>query len=261
MTNHFVNINHASNLIWLIFDNFVKVVVMLAVTTYVIRYLGPADFGLLSFTLSIVGLLYPVASLGLDAILFRNIIKDKLNEREYIKTAYKIRFFAAVSLFLIASIVVYLYSEDIVFIYMLIILSSGMIADAFNIYKEYFAANSQNKYIAISNSISCMLSGGLKILFIFTKMSLVWFAFAFVLHKAFNVLSLRYFYNRESILSAASYNKKIAKEMVNDSWPLIFISFSALLYLYADQILIEYYFGVEQVGLYAAATKLIIFFC
>ena len=258
--NHFVNINHASNLVWLILDNLVKVAVSFTVTIYVIRYLGPADFGLLSYALSIVGILYPIATLGIDAILFRNIIKDKSNERALIKTAYTVRFLAVLPLFLITFIVVYLYSKDMVFVYMLTILSSGMIVDVLSVYKEYFAANTQNKYIAISSSTSNILSSGIKILFIFTKLGVVWFAFTFVFQKAFNVLSLRYFYKRKSILNTGGFDKTIAKEIISDSWPLIFTSFSGLLYLYADQILIEYYLGVEQVGLYAAATKLIIFF-
>jgi O-antigen/teichoic acid export membrane protein len=258
--NHFFNVNHVSNLAWLMLDNLVKVVVSFTVTIYVIRYLGPADFGLLSYALSIVGILYPIATLGIDAILFRNIIKDKSNERTLIKTAYTVRLFAALPLFLITSTVVYLYSEDMIFVYMLMILSAGMIVDVFSVYKEYFAANTQNKYIAISSSTSNILSSGIKILFIFTKLSVVWFAFAFVFQKIFNILSLKYFYKKKSASNTGSYDRNIAKEMVKDSWPLIFTSFSGLLYLYADQILIEYYLGVEQVGLYAAATKLIIFF-
>ena len=169
--NHFFNVNHVSNLAWLMLDNLVKVVVSFTVTIYVIRYLGPADFGLLSYALSIVGILYPIATLGIDAILFRNIIKDKSNERTLIKTAYTVRLFAALPLFLITSTVVYLYSEDMIFVYMLMILSTGMIVDAFSVYKEYFAANNQNKYIAISSSLSNILSSGIKILFIFRLVS------------------------------------------------------------------------------------------
>jgi O-antigen/teichoic acid export membrane protein len=257
--NHFININHATSLVWLILDNLVKIAVSFTVTIYVIRYLGPADFGLLSFALSIVGILYPIATLGMDAILFRDIIKYKSNERTLIKTAYTARFFAALPLFLIASTVVYLYSENIVFVYMLMILSTGMIVDAFSVYKEYFAANNQNKYIAISSSLSNILSSGLKILFIFTKLGVVWFALAFVFQKIFNVLSLKYFYKKKTTLKTGDYDKNIAKKMINDSWPLIFTSFSGLLYMSTDQILIEYFLDFEQVGLYAAAVKLIMF--
>ncbi len=241
-------------------ENIVSVFIGFTVSIYVIRYLGPSDFGLLSYALSIISILYPVATLGLDAILFRNIIKDKENEKTLIKTGYITRLVAGVSLFVLTSIMVYFYSDDKVFIWMIIILAFGMIINAFSIYKEYFAAHVQNKYIAISSIISNILSTLLKILFIFTKLGVVWFALAFIIQKIFNIASLKYFYNKKSNNNnTGSYDKKLAKQMLNDSWPLIFTSFTGLLYMYTDQILIEYYLDVMQVGLYAVAVKLVMF--
>jgi O-antigen/teichoic acid export membrane protein len=252
--------HYSKNFSWMMLENLVKIFIGFAVTIYVIRYLGPSDFGLLSYALSIVGILYPVATLGLDAILFRNIIKDKENEKTLIKTGYITRIVAGVSLFLLTSILVYFYSDDKVFVWMLVILAFGMIIDAFSIYKEYFAAHVQNKYIAISSIFSNVLSSLLKLLFIFTKFSVVWFALAFIVQKLFNVIGLKYFYTKTSKKNIGTYDKKLAKQMLNDSWPLIFTSFAGLLYMYTDQILIEYYLDVKQVGLYAAAAKLVMFF-
>jgi len=204
--------------------------------------------------------LYPVATLGLDAILFRNIIKDKENEKTLMKTGYITRIIAGISLFMLTSLSACFYSDNKVFVWMMIILAFGMIIDAFSIYKEYFAAHVQNKYIAISSIFSNIFSSLLKILFIFTKLGVVWFALAFIVQKLFNVLSLKYFYSKKSTKEIGTYDKKLAKQMLNDSWPLIFTSFAGLLYMYTDQILIEYYLDVEHVGLYVAATKLVMFF-
>lgn len=241
-------------------ENIVKVFIGFAVTIYVIRYLGPSDFGLLSYALSIVGILYPVATLGLDAILFRNIIKDKDNEKTLIKTAFMLRVLFSIFIFLLIGVGITFFIADKILSVLLIILLFGLVIDSFEVYRAYFSAHVQNKYIAISSMFSNIFSSLLKVLFIFTKLGVVWFAVAFIVQKVFNVISLKYFYSKKSTEDIGSYDKKLAKEMLNDSWPLIFTSFAGLLYMYTDQILIEYFLDVEQVGLYAAAAKLVMFF-
>ena len=127
--------HYLKNFSWMILENIVKVFIGFTLTVYVIRYLGPSDFGLLSYALSIIGILYPVATLGLDAILFRNIIKDKENEKTLMKTGYITRIIAGISLFMLTSLSACFYSDNKVFVWMMIILAFGMIIDGFAIYK------------------------------------------------------------------------------------------------------------------------------
>ncbi len=254
-------LNHyLKNFSWMMLENIVKIIIGLAVTIYVIKYLGPKDFGLLSYTLSIVGILYPFATLGIDAILFRNIIKDKENEKDLIYTARVLRFVASIIIAIIATISIYLYSENIDFLIIGIILLFGLIVDSFEVYRAYFSAIVKTKYIAISSINSMVISSLVKVGFIFLKLNVIWFALAFVIQKIINILTLRYFYNKQSASSIPKYNNKLAKSMVSDSWPLIFTSFAGILYMYTDQILIEYFLGFKDVGLYATAVKLIMFF-
>jgi O-antigen/teichoic acid export membrane protein len=247
------------NFSWMMFENIVKVLVGLFVTIYVIRYLGAKDFGLLSYTLSIVGVLYPFSTLGIDAILFRNIIKDKESERDLIHTARLLRFIASIVIVILATASIYLYSENIDFIIIGTILLFGLIVDSFEVYKAYFSAIVKTKYIAISSINSIVIASLLKIVFVLLKLNVIWFAMVFVIQKIINISILKYFYGKERGISKSKYDNKIAKNMLLDSWPLIFTSFSGLLYMSTDQILIEYFLDFEQVGLYATAVKLIIF--
>jgi len=227
--------HYIKNFSWMMMENFIKVIIGLSVTIYVIRYLGPSDFGLLSYALSIVGILYPIATLGLDAILLRNIIKYKENEQTFIKTGYITRLIAGTSLFILTSLIVYFYSDNKVFVWIMFILSFGMIIDSFSIYKEYFTAHVQNKYIAISGILSNIFAGILKLYFIFAKFSVIWFSSAFVIQKLVNVLSLKYFYNKNINNNKKSvYDRKLATQMLKDSWPLMFASFSSFLFVHGS---------------------------
>ena len=124
------------------------------------RYLGPNDFGLISYALSIIGILHPLSTLGLDAIIFRNIIRDKKNEKIIIKTSYLIRIVSGTILFLCTSLWFYFHGDNSVFNFIIFILAIGFILDAFVVYEGYFAAILQNKYISLSNIVSNIRSNG-----------------------------------------------------------------------------------------------------
>ncbi|MBD3842303.1 MAG: flippase, partial [Campylobacterales bacterium] len=78
---------------------------------------------------------------------------------------------------------------------------------------------------------------------------------------AFDALSLAvsYFIAYQLRINPAFYKDfdlSIAKQLLNDSWPLIFSAVFAMIYLRIDQVMIKEMLGVEEVGIYAAAVKL-----
>ena len=250
----------AKNFFWLMLENLVKILVGFTVSVYVIRYLGPQDFGLISYSLSIIGILYPFSSLGIDAILFRNLIKDKDNETTLIYTAKVLKLIGSLVLVFVTILVVYFYSSHDEFIYIFVLLLIGLIIDVFALYKEYFLSIEKTKFITISSVLSLIFSSILNILFVILKLHVIWFAFIYLVRKFFNVVGLKYFYKQHSITKKPTFSKSLAKQMLSDSWPLIFTSFAGLLYMSTDQILIKYFFDFKQVGLYATAVKLIMIF-
>ena len=253
--------HYSKNFSWLMLENLVKVLIGFTVSVYVIRYLGPKDFGLISYTLSIVGILSPFASLGIDAILFRNLINDKDNEAKLIHTAKVMKFFASLVLVTISGVFIYLYSSNIDFIYIFLLLSLGLVIDVFALYKEYFLSIEKPKYITISSIVSLLVASTVNIAFVVLKFSVVWFAFVYLMQKLINIFGLKYYYKKQQLVNNKTiFDIGLAKNMIHDSWPLIFTSFAGLLYMSTDQILIKYFLDFEQVGLYATAVKLIMVF-
>ena len=253
--------HYSKNFSWLMLENLVKVLIGFTVSVYVIRYLGPKDFGLISYTLSIVGILSPFASLGIDAILFRNLINDKDNEAKLIHTAKVMKFFASLVLVTISGVFIYLYSSNIDFIYIFLLLSLGLVIDVFALYKEYFLSIEKPKYITISSIVSLLVASTVNIAFVVLKFSVVWFAFVYLMQKLIYIFGLKYYYKKQQLVNNKTiFDIGLAKNMIHDSWPLIFTSFAGLLYMSTDQILIKYFLDFEQVGLYATAVKLIVVF-
>ena len=61
------------NATWLVFEKTVRIIATTLVAFYIARYLGPQDFGQLSYALAWLAIFGSLCSLGLDSIVLREI--------------------------------------------------------------------------------------------------------------------------------------------------------------------------------------------
>lgn len=71
------------NTSWLVAGKIFSMLVAFFVGVYVARYLGPDRLGLLSYSQSFVMLFAPLANLGLDYIVVRELVKDETKRDVY----------------------------------------------------------------------------------------------------------------------------------------------------------------------------------
>ena len=76
-----------SNTSWLMAERILRMTVALFVGVYVARYLGPERFGLLSYTNSFVGLYLALATLGIESIVIRELVKSPESRNELLGSA------------------------------------------------------------------------------------------------------------------------------------------------------------------------------
>lgn len=252
--------NYIGNFSWMMVENLIRIILGLTVSIYIIRYLGPNDYGILSYAVSLTGILSPIATLGIDAILLRNVIRQKEKQKILLHTARVLKFFSGAILTILTIICVYFFIDDKIVLITVTILMIGITLNSFNVYKEYIISVNKMKFIAFAGIISLLISNFFKIGLIFSGSGVIWFALAIVTAQFINLTSLRYYYNKISEYQNQYFSKEVAKTLLKDSWPLIFTSFTGTLLIYADQILIEFFYDFEKVGIYAAAIKLVLFF-
>ena len=76
---------------WLFAENILRLAVALLVNIWVTRYLGPEQFGLLSYAVAFVALFSPLALLGLDFIVVRNIVRAPASRDEILGSAFALK--------------------------------------------------------------------------------------------------------------------------------------------------------------------------
>ena len=73
---------------WLFADSILRMGVGMFVGVWIARYLGPQQFGVLSYAMAFVALFSAVATLGLDSIVIREVLRNPASANEIMGSAF-----------------------------------------------------------------------------------------------------------------------------------------------------------------------------
>ena len=259
------------NTSWLFGEKILRMIVGLFVGIWVARYLGPEQFGLFSYAQSFVGLFTAIATLGLDGIVVRELVKDESRRDELIGTAFWLKILGALGVLIVLAIAVNFTSNDSYTNSLVFVIASATIFQSFNVVDMYFQSKVLSKYIVYANVISLFISSIVKITLILNEAPLIAFAWVILFDSFILASGFIYFYlknrrhneqpNRYSVFDTESsfawkFNKSTAFSLLKDSWPLILSGIVISIYMKIDQVMIKEMMNAEAVGQYAAAVRL-----
>jgi O-antigen/teichoic acid export membrane protein len=232
-------------------------VVGLFVGVWIARYLGPEQFGLFSYAQSFVGLFTAIATLGLDGIVVRELVKDENRKDELIGTAFWLKVMGAILTLIILAIATNFTSNDTYTNILVFIIASATVFQSFNVIDFYFQSKVMSKYVVYANIISLLFSSVIKVTLLLNNAPLEAFAWVVLFDSIVLACGFIYFYIKTNLtLLKWEFNKKEAFDLLKDSWPLILSGLVVSVYMKIDQVMIKEMLNVEAVGQYAAAVRL-----
>lgn len=246
------------NITWLTFERFLELAVALTVGIWVARYLGPSDYGLLSFAIAFTTLFVPFISFGLDDVLKRELVNNPKKSNIFLGTVFRLKFFLSIFFSLIMIFLISLISPgNYVLFFMIIIFAIGKIINSFSTLEKYFSSTIESEKKVKSNSIALIFSNILKVFFVLFNFSVVWFVFsAFINTVLRNLFQIFYYLKDGQSLLKWKFDFGLAKKLLSKSWPLMFSAIFAILYLRIDQIMIGLMLGDYELGVYSVAVKI-----
>jgi O-antigen/teichoic acid export membrane protein len=105
-----------SNSSWMLFEQILRIFSGVFVGIYIARYLGPSNFGILSYALAISVFLIAISRLGMDSVLLREMVKvgsDIGRQNRLLGTAIWLMLFFSVSVFASLLIIFSALDEDL----------------------------------------------------------------------------------------------------------------------------------------------------
>lgn len=248
---------YLANSTWMLAEQLLRLLSGVLVGIYIARYLGPDQFGTLSYVLAIVAFLIVVARLGMDAVLVREIARREEEAGHVLGTAIALMLLAAAGCYLLLLIVLMAMDEPISIKAYLALASASVFLVAFYALDFYFQARVRAKWGAIAKcmAIACMVI--VKLLLIWQEAQLLWFVAANLIEHVLIAIGLGIMFlrHRPSTLRL-SIRRQEVKPLLHSAWPMMLAGISSLLYMRIDQLMLRHMLGMEEVGIYAAASRI-----
>lgn len=257
--NHQGFMRYFKNTLWLFGEKTIRIFVGLFVNIWVIRYLGPEQFGILSYAQSIVALIAVIASMGLDGVVIRELVKDERKRDILLGTSFILKLFGSITVVAIIIITTKIASFDSLTNILMIIISCATIFNSFNVIDMYFQSKVLSKYIVLISTVHLVISSGIKIYIILFNKALIYFASVIVFDSFLLAIGLIYIYYKMNLVFWNwKFDKDLARKLLKDSWPMIFSASAIVIYTETDKLMIKELLGFKEVGIYSAASLLVI---
>lgn len=245
-----------SNTGWLFFDKILRMGVGLIVGVWMARYLGPEQFGTLNFAFAFVALFGTLATLGLDGIVIRDIVREPEQKYEILSSAFILKLCGGFVVFLISLAAIFLMRPAERQTHWLVgIIAAGMIFQSFDAIDLWFQSQVQSKYTVIAKNSAFVVLALVRVVLILNKAPLTAFAWSAFAEIILGAVGLVLFYLRQKIIPVWCPKIDTARSLVKESWPAILSGFAIMIYIRIDQIMLAQIAGNRAVGLYSAALR------
>ena len=243
---------------WLFADRILRMGVGLFVGVWVARYLGVEQFGVFNYANAFVGLFITISTLGLDGIVVRSIVREPEKRSLILGTAFWLKLFGGVvALVLAVSCIVLVRRDDQLTIFLVAILSSVGIFQAFDTIDLWFQSQVQSKYSVIAKNTAFAIIALVKVFLISTHAPLIAFAWSGLGEVGLGAIGLMIYYKAVGYSPWLwPWSLPLAKTLLKESWPLILSGVTIMIYMKIDQIMLGQMVGDKAVGLYSAATRI-----
>ncbi|MEG3969444.1 flippase [Microcoleus sp. T2B6] len=247
-----------SNIAWLFTDQILQMGLGLFVGLWVARYLGPTQFGLLSYAIAFVSLFSSVATMGLGTLVVRNIARDPECKNETLGTAFGLQFTGGIiTLVLTVTVIALLKPNDTLTRWLVGIIAAGTIFNAFEAINFWFQSQIQSKYTVFAKNSVCFLVAAVRIGLVTIKAPLLAFAWVRLAEVALVGIAYVYFYKLTgNKIKDWQFSWERGKELLSESWPIILSGLAVYVYSKTDQIMLGAMNKNAELGYYAAAVKI-----
>jgi len=242
---------------WLIGDKILRMGVGLLVGVWVARYLGPTQYGLMSYAASLVGLAGALSGLGIDTIVIRDLVRHPERSEEYLGTSFVLRFFSGIVCYLgVLVVVAVIKPDDFLTQIMVAIAGWALTLSAFDAADLWFQSKVMSRYVVYAKSVGFLVTAVIRVILILSKASLLAFAVTNLVELAIGACGLLYVYSvKGGALRNWKFSLPVAKELLSSGWPMLLGGVVSMVCLRIDQVMIGQISDTKELGFYAAAVR------
>lgn len=248
--------NEIKNAGWIIGEQICQMAIGFIVSILSARYLGPTNYGTLTYTASFVSFVMSVSTLGMEGVVIKKLISNPNDEGAYLGTCMLFRLFSSLlSSVCIVIIVIILNPIDQLKWLLVSLQSFQLIFRSVFILDSWFQRHLKSRYVSIGKIIASIIVSAYKIYLLVTHKNIVWFAVTNAMFDLIVALVLYAFYRYENG-QKLSIEKNKGYDVLKESYHFIISGLMVAIYSQMDRIMIGNMMSDYDVGLYSTATAI-----
>lgn len=241
---------------WILFKEIYSMLVSLIVGSLSARYLGPSNYGLLSYGSSIISFFLIVSQLGMSNVVILELVRKPQKESEYLGSALTMRFgVSLLSVVLIQGIIMFLEPDNQLLHLITLLQSLSIVFQSLDVLYFWFHAKMEMKYVTLTGMVALTLTSIWRVFLLARGASVEWFALSSSISAFISgvMISIIFFYMSKIRLKFSFHD---AKYILLNSCHFIINSVTLTLYTQLDKVMIGKFLDETFLGYYAAASAI-----
>lgn len=250
---------YAGNSAWLMLEQFLRAGLNIVVGILVARYLGPAQFGLFNYVVSIMVIVAAVARLGVDGVLVRELIARPSEIKRRLDLGVAFWLMGAGALACSLALLLFLWATGTpaeTLTYMALALSLVLV-QPFAVIDLFCQAEVKARISAGARILVLLLGTALKAAAVLKGAPLMAFFVITLVEQAAQILlylvvarraGAPRFFNRFSALRA--------REILRSAWPMLITAVAVSINIRVAQVLVNTLMDEHAAGIFAAASRI-----
>lgn len=244
----------SQNAIWIISCKIFQSAFGMVVSMLSARYLGPSNYGLISYAASIAAFVLPIVQLGFRSTLVSEIIDNPDREGEIVGTSMFYSFLSAIVCIVAICAFVRVANPNERITYIVCgLYSLCLLAQALEMIQYWFQAKLISQYTSLTGMVAYIIMSCYKIYLLVTQKNIYWFAIANTVDYLIIALVLIAFFYKLSE-QKLKVSLKCFLEMFAKSKFFVVSSLMVTIFAQTDKIMLKMMLSEESVGIYSAAV-------
>lgn len=243
------------NATWIIACKIIQSLISLVIGTISARYLGPSNYGLISYASSLIAFVVPLAQLGLRNIFVEQIISHPEREGKTVGTSLVMSLVSSIFCIIgCLTFVLLVNANERETLIVCALYSITLFFQMSDMIECWYQAKLLSKYTSLVALMAYTIVALYRVFLLVTQKSIYWFALTNALDYMLITLALLILY-RKLGTQRLSFSLSLAKELFSVSKYYIISSMMTTIFSQTDKIMIKMMIGNAENGYYSTAIN------
>lgn len=246
----------AANTGWLVAQNVFQYMLTAVIGILAARYMGPSNYGLLGYGATMMALLSPICTLGLDSVQIPAMVETPEQAGELIGTSAVLRLGSTtLSIAAITVIAAVTRPGEKLLLLVTVLQTLQLLFQTFDSFRLWFQWRLLSKYTAVGSVIGNLACSAWRIVLLIRGASVEWFSLTSVIQMLTNYLFVvPMFFSMSKLRLSVSLDG--AKRLLRAGYHFILANLTIAVTNYFGKLILSYQLGDTALGLYNAAVSL-----